>query len=618
MTRLRPSMAAVRGSPGRAKGPAVRSSTGPSKAQQRVPARCSQNAHSSKNEAIHGTEGIASTARPRKPTLRDPVYGGGDRVNDAEEFEQGRRAPFTMLGDWVAVSGVDPNARSIYWDIKAHVNENRGTGTAWPPRDFLALLAGDKQARTMDPYLRQLEAINAIGAERERHVAKMRSRNLYKIHDTPPRGWDGPSSHAEVWEWLREDPDGARQYYVDRKAWLKEIEDVWSRIKQEEKSRGAKTSAPVSKVGHRAWLKECHRLWTVRRKGRSLSPRSAVQRTTESAGEEASPEAGPAGTGERDFGSAAQRTTQCGTAHLGSAAQRTGTTSKGNKKEERGEAASPRSGGDARRASSGSSACEREGGFAASGKISPSPTPNDDTRGPARGQKGGSKKAKHSPEQLAVVRQVRALFPPEFLKTLSDVPSLSSAILAAMAEGRTVEQMGDRIMYRWVNHGWAEKFAAGELRLDRLVGPAVDMVRPLRKGDRFACPDLRCEVGIIQGTEEACKLCPERIADWKAERARQYGQKRPEGANTAPAGAGPPEPALPPQRAVRPSAELRTEHDWRAQAAAEEKALEDSECNGRDRTCGQMLAPGQTLCRDCAEDAAEQQALENAGAPAPF
>ena len=283
-----------------------------------------------------------------------------------------------------------------------------------------------------------------------------------------------------------------------------------------------------------------------------------------------------------------------------------------------GDALAGRSPGDARRASAGSSACEGEGGFAASGKTSPSPTPHDSARGPARGQKSSSKKAKHTPEQLAVVRQVRALFPPEFLKTLFDVPSLTDAILAGMAEGRTVEQMGARIMYRWVNHGWAEKFGAKELDPKRLVGPAVDMVRPLRKGDRFACPDLRCEAGIIQGTEEACKLCPERIADWKAEQARKYGQKPPGGVNSGSTGAGSSDAALPPQRGAQPSSELRTEQDWRALAAAEEEARQQSECNGRDGMCGRRLAPGQTLCRDCAEDAAERRDLENAGAPAPF
>ncbi|MFF8422963.1 hypothetical protein [Streptomyces sp. NPDC015680] len=541
-------------------------------------------------------------------------------MNEIEEFEQGRRAPFTMLGDWVAVSGVDPNARSVYWDIKAHVNENRGTGTAWPPRDFLAMLAGDKQARTMDPYLRQLEAIDAIGAERERQIAKMRSRNLYKIHDTPPRGWDGPASHAEVWEWLREDETGCRQYYVDRKAWLKDIENAWSRIKKGEKDRGAKPSAPVSKAGHRAWLKECHGLWVARRKGHASSPRSAVQRTTEISGKDGSREDGSTESDQRDSGSAVQRTTQCGTAHLGSAVQRTGTTSKGNKKEEKNEAASPRSGGDGRRPSDRSKRAREEGGFAASDKTSPSPAPNNDTDRPTRGQKSGGKKAAHTREQLDIVRRVRALFPRELLDAaggLPDVPTLSSVILTAMSEGRTVEQMGERIWYRWSNHGFADQWA--ELgRFEKPVGVAVALVRPLRRGDRFACPDLRCENGASLDTGAPCRLCEERIADWKAEQARKYSQKPPSGVNSTPAAPGSPSLTMPPQRASQPRPEPRTEDDWRQQAAAAEKALIDSECSGRDNMCGRMLAPGKTLCRDCAEDAAEQYTLENAGAPAPF
>ncbi|MEU6925554.1 hypothetical protein [Streptomyces sp. NPDC046631] len=282
------------------------------------------------------------------------------------------------------------------------------------------------------------------------------------------------------------------------------------------------------------------------------------------------------------------------------------------------DALSGRSPGDARRASDRSKRAREEGGCAASGKTSPSPTPNDDACGPASGQKSGSKEAEHSPEQLAVVRAVRAFFPPDFLKTLSDVPSLSSAILAGMAEGRTVEQMGDRIMYRWVNHGWSEKFHAGELNPKRLVGPAVDMVRPLRRGDRFACPDLRCEVGVIQGTGEACKLCPERIADWKAEQARKCGPKPSGGANSGSGGTDSPDAPVPPQRAAQPSPEPRSTESWAAQARAEEEAREKGECDGRDGMCGQLLAPGRNLCRDCEDEATEQHLLENKGLPAPF
>ena len=267
---------------------------------------------------------------------------------------------------------------------------------------------------------------------------------------------------------------------------------------------------------------------------------------------------------------------------------------------------------------SGRSRARGEGGFAASGKTSPSPTPNDDTRGPARGPKGGSKKAAHTREQLDVVRRVRALFPPELLDNgLPDVPTLSSAILAAMAEGRTVEQLGERIWYRWANHGFADIWASNG-RFEKPVGVAAALVRPLRRGDRFACPDLRCENGASLDTGEVCQLCRERIADWKAERARKYGQKRPTGGNSVPGGAGSPDTVLPPQRAVQPSPAPRTEQDWRTLAAAEEEARRKTECDGRDGMCGNRLAPGQTLCRWCAEDATEQQYLENAGTHAPF
>ncbi|MFD7615799.1 hypothetical protein [Streptomyces sp. NPDC059802] len=291
--------------------------------------------------------------------------------------------------------------------------------------------------------------------------------------------------------------------------------------------------------------------------------------------------------------------------------------------EERGEgeeAVSPRSGGDGRRPSDRSSACAREGGFAASGKTSPSPTPNDNTCGPARGQKSGSKKAAHTREQLDVVRRVRALFPRELLDAeggLPDVPTLSSAILTAMGEGRTVEQMGERIWYRWSNHGFADQWAEFG-RFEKPVGVAVALVRPLRRGDRFACPDLRCENGASLDTGALCQLCAERIADWKAEQARKYGPKPPGGANSRAGGTDSPDAPVPPQRAVQPFVELRSTESWAAQARAEKEAREKGECDGRDGMCGQLLAPGRTLCRDCEDEATEQNLLENKGLPAPF
>lgn len=269
-------------------------------------------------------------------------------------------------------------------------------------------------------------------------------------------------------------------------------------------------------------------------------------------------------------------------------------------KGEREEAVSPRSGGDGRRPTSGSSRAREEGGCAASGKTAPSPTPNDETRGPARNDKGGSEKAAHSREQLDVVRRVRALFPPELLDNgLPDLPVLSSAILTAMGEGRTVEQMRDRIWFRWSNHGFADQWAERK-KFEKPVGVAVALVRPLRRDDRFACPDLRCEDGADVDTKVPCRLCAVRDADRKAARARERGQKRPVGANSASAGAGSPDPVLPPQRAVQAPPGL------------------PRECDGQDRTCGRPAERGSAYCARCLDDAVEHRDLENAGAPAPF
>lgn len=257
--------------------------------------------------------------------------------------------------------------------------------------------------------------------------------------------------------------------------------------------------------------------------------------------------------------------------------------------EEDGDAPSGRSPVDGRSPStSGSSACARESGFAASGKTSPSPAPNNDTRGPARDPKSGSKKAAHSREQLDTVRQVRSLFPPELLDNgLPDLPTLSSAILTAMAEGRTVEQMRDRIWYRWANHGFADIWAE-EGRFEKPVGVAVALVRPLRRGDRFACPDLRCENGADIDTKVSCRLCAERIADWKAEWARKRGQAAPRGTNSASTGAGSPDAALPPQRAVQPSAPLLRN------------------C-ANDQCPASVPTTGNPLCPTCQDDQAEAE-----------
>lgn len=210
------------------------------------------------------------------------------------------------------------------------------------------------------------------------------------------------------------------------------------------------------------------------------------------------------------------------------------TTSKKTNKNKK-DAAAPRSGGTSVRTStSGSSAREAQSGSAASGKTRSSPDPNETGNDRRKAERPrGRRKAQHSAAELATVRSVRAYCPPVLLEVLPELPEVSTAILSAMrVDGRTAEQIGERIQYRWVHHGYAAKHAAG--KLSNPVGAAIAMVRPLRRGDQYACADARCENGrdVITGVE--CRLCEVRIGDRQATRAPRQGQAGSSGSTTPP------------------------------------------------------------------------------------
>ncbi|MBP2363399.1 MULTISPECIES: hypothetical protein [Streptomyces] len=211
--------------------------------------------------------------------------------------------------------------------------------------------------------------------------------------------------------------------------------------------------------------------------------------------------------------------------------KKTTTSKKTNKTKN--DAAAPRSGGTSVRTStSGSSAREARSGSAASATTPPRPDQSEADPGrPQGGRAGGGQKARHAAAELAIVRSVRAFYPPELLGVLPELPRVSSAILSAMrTDGRTAEQLGERIGYRWIHHGFAAKHAAG--KLSSPVGAAVAMVRPLRRGDRYACADARCENGrdVITGVE--CRLCEVRITDQKAARRPREGLAGTPGGNS--------------------------------------------------------------------------------------
>ncbi|MGK4578454.1 hypothetical protein [Kitasatospora sp. HPMI-4] len=115
------------------------------------------------------------------------------------------------------------------------------------------------------------------------------------------------------------------------------------------------------------------------------------------------------------------------------------------------------------------------------------------------------------------VLQVLAAFPQELRNAMKETAhtdrpkTLVTAVTKALST-RTVDELVDRVSRRWVQHGYATKFEAGELA--RPVGAAVAM---LRTGD---CPDPGCEDGRVLATGAGCVLCAERTKDHKAARSR--------------------------------------------------------------------------------------------------
>ncbi|MFJ8769574.1 hypothetical protein [Streptomyces clavifer] len=232
---------------------------------------------------------------------------------------------------------------------------------------------------------------------------------------------------------------------------------------------------------------------------------------------------------------------KCGFPTLENRLHKKTTTSKKTNKNKN-DAAAPRSGGTSVRTStSGSGAREARSGSAASATTPPRPDQNEAHPGrPEGGRSGGGRETRHTAAELATVRSVRAFYPPELLDVLPELPRVSSAILSAMrTDGRTAEQLGERIQYRWIHHGYAAKHAAG--KLSSPVGAAVAMVRPLRRGDRYACADARCENGrdVITGVE--CRLCEVRITDQKATRRSRKGPAGTPGGNASPGASRAPE-----------------------------------------------------------------------------
>lgn len=152
------------------------------------------------------------------------------------------------------------------------------------------------------------------------------------------------------------------------------------------------------------------------------------------------------------------------------------------------QAPSARSAGDARRASTGSSA---RGGFAATEKPASS-----------------RKKTGLSREEAAAVAVVERAVPESLLELLAGGKVPHSFRVAVVGElgNRTPGQLADRVARRWVRHRFQSDLLTG-----KGIGNAYAVLQSLvRAGE---CPDAGCEDGVMVDTGVDCRACEQRNAD---------------------------------------------------------------------------------------------------------
>lgn len=116
-------------------------------------------------------------------------------------FRRGRQTayPFSQLPDWVGCAPITPGAKTLYWALFMHVNQERrrqsGDMTVWPGQRRLLAISGIKSPTTLRKYLRELEEITAVDSETGPNpLNKMRKQTIYTVHEVPDAGYTGPRS----------------------------------------------------------------------------------------------------------------------------------------------------------------------------------------------------------------------------------------------------------------------------------------------------------------------------------------------------------------------------------------------------------------------------------------
>ncbi|MFI6658111.1 hypothetical protein ACIBL8_21610 [Streptomyces sp. NPDC050523] len=420
-----------------------------------------------------------------------------DALDEAFEAALGRRAPFTMVSDWVLLSGATSDARTLYWGLSAHINVTRDDTEVWPGLVTLARMLHLKKPEQVARYMLELEVIGAVDVIRS--VAGLNRRNRYVVHQTPPAGYTGMQS---LGQW----------YGANRSA-----RDVADRPLEEtprqRKERDAQFDAWLEAV--RAGLKDhCERVTEERKRSRRDGlPIPAVVRFVPPRLEDFRTPLGGGTARPGEFDSSEGNESKTAghpvpprkgvhtPAEGGLVPPQKGVEQdevKQDQEQQDREAPSARSARDGRRPPTGSKR-RALSGSAASGAAKAS------QRSSAVSEQDGSR-TKMSPALSAQVRAVEQAFPDALRELLPQYrPRVLRDSIVAALEWRTSDQLSERVNRRWVKWGFATKanIAMGGEGIGSPVGVAVRLVGD---GD---CRAARCEDGVDIDTGRPCPRCDE-------------------------------------------------------------------------------------------------------------
>ncbi|MFI5859251.1 hypothetical protein [Streptomyces parvulus] len=137
-----------------------------------------------------------------------------DELDEQFEVVIGRKAPFSMIPDWVTLypgsksspmyAGkiLSPTAKAVYNVLAMHVNVSRGDSACWPSRKTIAQILGFSREQSVDQYLDQLDEVDAI--DREPITRPNGAKGVrYIVHQTPPSDFEGEQSVGEHYKHRR-------------------------------------------------------------------------------------------------------------------------------------------------------------------------------------------------------------------------------------------------------------------------------------------------------------------------------------------------------------------------------------------------------------------------------